>query len=82
MGPDAIIGQSTGSVEEAKRAIEQGADYIGIGAVWYTTSKDLKGKLAMGPEGVGAILDVTAGTGVQAVAIGQSSAMIYACPRV
>lgn len=43
---------------------------MGIGAVWDTKSKDLKGRRAMGPEGVGEILDLLSGTGVDAVAIG------------
>ena len=70
IGPDAVIGQSVSTPEDAARAVELGADYVGIGAVWFTTSKDLKGKQSMGPYGVGTILDVLAGTGVQAVAIG------------
>lgn len=71
VGPDAIIGQSIRNLDEAKKAIEDGADYVGIGAVWHTVSKDLKGRKSLGPEGVGEILDVLAGTGIQAVAIGK-----------
>jgi len=74
IGDDAIIGQSVRDVAEAKRAVEGGADYVGIGAVWDTKSKDLKGKKAMGPEGVGEILDMLSGTGVEAVAIGETIA--------
>ena len=76
IGDDAIIGQSVRDVAEAKRAVEGGADYVGIGAVWDTKSKDLKGKKAMGPEGVGEILDMLSGTGVEAVAIGKTVAAI------
>jgi len=72
IGPDAIIGLSVRSIAEAKKAVEDGADYVGIGAVWDTKSKDLKGKKAMGPDGVGEILDILSGTGVDAVAIGKS----------
>lgn len=71
VGPDAIIGLSVGNVNEAKRAIQQGADYVGIGAVWPTNSKDVTKKKMLGPDGVGEILDLLHGTGVQSVAIGK-----------
>lgn len=29
-----LIGISVGNVEEAKRAVEDRADYVGIGAIW------------------------------------------------
>ncbi|KIR62454.1 hydroxyethylthiazole kinase [Cryptococcus bacillisporus CA1873] len=70
VGPDAIIGLSVGNVNEAKRAIQQGADYVGIGAVWPTDSKDVTKKKMLGPDGVGEILDLLHGTGVPSVAIG------------
>ncbi|OWZ67387.1 hydroxyethylthiazole kinase [Cryptococcus neoformans] len=70
VGPDAIIGLSVGNVNEAKRATQQGADYVGIGAVWPTNSKDVTKKKMLGPDGVGEILDLLHGTGVQSVAIG------------
>lgn len=60
-----------GKVSDAQRAVEGGTDYVGIGAVWDTSSKDLKGKKALGPDGVGEILDTLAGTNVDAVAIGE-----------
>jgi len=40
LGPDKIIGVSAGTVEEAIRAEAQGADYLGVGAVFPTGSKD------------------------------------------
>lgn len=40
LGPDKIIGVSTGTVEEALRAEQHGADYLGVGAVFPTGSKD------------------------------------------
>ena len=70
LGPNAIIGVSVGKASEARQAITDGADYVGIGPVWHTTSKDLKGKRGLGPNGVGKILEVLSGTGVKAVAIG------------
>ena len=72
VGPDAIIGVSVGNVAQAQQAATDGADYVGIGPVWHTTSKDLKGKRGLGPDGVGAILEVLAGTGVDVVAIGKN----------
>jgi thiamine-phosphate diphosphorylase/hydroxyethylthiazole kinase len=72
LGPNAIIGVSVSSPDDAKRAVAQGADYVGIGPVWPTGSKDVSKKVLLSPEGVGAVLDVLAGTGVEAVAIGVS----------
>lgn len=39
LGPDRIIGVSAQTVEQAKRAQERGADYLGVGAVFPTGSK-------------------------------------------
>ena len=40
LGPDKILGVSAHSVEEALRAQEAGADYLGAGAVFPTGTKD------------------------------------------
>jgi len=40
LGPDAIIGISAHNVEEALLAEQQGADYLGVGAMYPTGSKD------------------------------------------
>ena len=40
LGPDRILGVSAQTVEQALLAQEQGADYLGVGAVFPTTSKD------------------------------------------
>jgi thiamine-phosphate pyrophosphorylase len=40
LGPDKIIGVSAGTVEEAVLAEKRGADYLGVGAVFPTGSKD------------------------------------------
>lgn len=40
LGNDAIIGLSASTVEEAISGEEQGADYIGAGAVFHTATKD------------------------------------------
>ena len=39
LGPDKINGLSAGTVEEAVRAEQNGADYIGVGAVFNTSTK-------------------------------------------
>ncbi|GFZ48720.1 hypothetical protein JCM24511_06469 [Saitozyma sp. JCM 24511] len=70
LGPDAVIGLSVSTPSEAQLAVQQGADYVGIGPVWATGSKDVSAKVKLAPEGVGRVLEVLAGTGVEAVAIG------------
>ena len=40
LGPDKIIGVSTQTVKQAILAEKHGADYLGVGAVFPTTSKD------------------------------------------
>jgi len=39
LGPGRIIGSSTTNAEEMQRAIEEGADYIGVGPVYETPTK-------------------------------------------
>lgn len=39
LGPGAIIGASASTLEEARRAVEQGADYLGVGAIYATSTK-------------------------------------------
>jgi thiamine-phosphate pyrophosphorylase len=39
LGEEAIIGGSAGSMEEARQCLLEGADYIGFGPVYPTTSK-------------------------------------------
>lgn len=41
LGADKIIGISTHNLEEARRAEEDGADYLGFGAMYPTDSKDV-----------------------------------------
>ncbi|MBR5177274.1 MAG: thiamine phosphate synthase [Lachnospiraceae bacterium] len=38
-GPDKIIGATAKTVEQATEAYEQGADYLGVGAIYPTTTK-------------------------------------------
>ncbi|MBZ4669820.1 MAG: thiamine-phosphate diphosphorylase [Oscillospiraceae bacterium] len=39
LGPDKIIGASTKTIEQAKKAENDGADYLGVGAIFPTTTK-------------------------------------------
>lgn len=39
IGPDKILGVSAGTIEEAMRAEDEGADYLGVGAIFPTATK-------------------------------------------
>lgn len=39
LGPDKIVGATAKTVEQAKVAFEQGADYLGVGAIYPTATK-------------------------------------------
>ena len=39
MGENKIVGATTKTVEQAKESFEQGADYLGVGAIYPTTTK-------------------------------------------
>ncbi|RDI72722.1 thiamine phosphate synthase [Halopelagius longus] len=41
LGPDAVVGRSVSTVEAARDAEAAGADYLGVGAVFSTSSKDV-----------------------------------------
>jgi thiamine-phosphate pyrophosphorylase len=46
LGPEAVVGRSASSVEEARAAVREGADYLGVGTVFPTPTKpdaDVKG---------------------------------------
>lgn len=51
LGPHRIVGASAGNVEEAVRAMEEGADYLGVGPVYATATKPDAGE-AIGLEGL------------------------------
>jgi len=69
--PSALIGVSCTTPEHVRRAVDDGADYVGLGAVYATSTKDVSapGRVA-GIAGVRGMLGVLDGTGVKAVAIG------------
>jgi hypothetical protein len=66
---DAVIGVSCNNVGHVKAAVKEGADYVGIGAVWGTKSKSLTSPI-IGVRRVGVMLEALDGTNVKAVAIG------------
>lgn len=59
MGADAIIGRSVSFVDDAVAAENAGADYLGVGAVYATGSKEDidDDEFEIGPERIGAIAD-------------------------
>lgn len=65
LGPDKILGVSAHSVEEALRAQEAGADYLGAGAVFPTGTKDNVGALPYER-----LKDICAAVDIPVVAIG------------
>lgn len=56
LGKDKVIGVSVSGPEEARQAILDGADYLGIGPVYHTDTKKLT-KPTLGPAGVRRILE-------------------------
>lgn len=68
LGPDAIIGVSAGTGEEAEQAIADGADYLGVGCVFGTASKPDAGA-PIGARGLQAAVRAARGR-VPVVAIG------------
>ncbi|KAG0171589.1 hypothetical protein DFQ30_000755 [Apophysomyces sp. BC1015] len=69
LGHDKIIGVSVNNANEAEEAIRNGADYLGIGAVWFTSTKQLK-KQPLGISGVKDILASMESNPIPTVAIG------------
>lgn len=67
--PGSIIGKTCNNAEHIRVAIEEGADYVGLGPVWDTKTKNVTSPV-VGPRGVGEMLQVLHGTNVKAVAIG------------
>jgi len=66
LGDDAVVGVSTHSDEEVRAALDAGADYIGYGPVFGTTTKEDP----LEPRGVEALAEVSSAVGVPVVAIG------------
>ncbi len=66
MGPMAIIGVSTGSIEEAIEAEAEGASYIGVGCIYGTNSKPDAGDAI----GIKIISEIKSVVNIPVVAIG------------
>lgn len=64
LGPERLLGISVGTVEEARRAEDAGADYLGV-TVWSTTTKP-----EAVPVGLDGLRDVAAATALPIVGIG------------
>ncbi|HOJ10199.1 MAG TPA: thiamine phosphate synthase [Clostridiales bacterium] len=85
LGDNKILGVSAATINEALQAVEDGADYIGTGAVFATdTKKDAKyvnirqlkeitGKISIPVVAIGGInednIDILKGTGIKGVAV-------------
>ncbi|ELY46724.1 thiamine phosphate synthase [Natronorubrum sulfidifaciens] len=68
LGPEVVIGCSASTVDEATRAEADGADYLGVGSVYGTTSKDVEADRAgVGPE---RIADISTAVSIPVVGIG------------
>lgn len=65
LGPDKIIGVSAQTVEQAKLAEAHGADYLGVGAVFATGSKD--DAVEVGPQ---TLRDICQAVSIPVIAIG------------
>jgi thiamine-phosphate pyrophosphorylase len=66
MGPAKVIGVSAGTVEEAKRAEKEGANYLGVGPVYATVTKPDAGE----PIGVEGLAEILRAVSIPVVAIG------------
>ncbi|MBN2110535.1 MAG: thiamine phosphate synthase [Methanosarcinaceae archaeon] len=66
LGPDKIIGLTVHDVEEAKKAEQSGADYVGLSPIFNTSTKKDAGT-GIGPESIRAVKDAIC---IPVVAIG------------
>jgi thiamine-phosphate pyrophosphorylase len=66
IGTDMILGVSASSLDEALRAVEDGADYVGFGPIFATATKDDAGR----PTGLELLRQVESSVPVPVVAIG------------
>ncbi len=66
IGPDRIMGVSAGTVEEAVRAWEEGADYLGVGPIFPTPTKPDAGE----PIGLEGLRNIRKAVDLPLVAVG------------
>lgn len=70
LGDKAIIGVSVNTPAELQTVLDEGiADYVGVGPVHFTSSKDVLSPI-LGPRGIRDVLVVLGKSHVKAVAIG------------
>ena len=65
LGDNKIIGVSTTTLEEAQKAERQGADYVGVGAMFPTTTKDDASAVS-----INCLKEIKEGISIPVVAIG------------
>jgi thiamine-phosphate pyrophosphorylase len=70
LGESRFIGGSAATMEEARKCLAEGADYVGFGPVYPTTSKDDAGPVS----GIGILKRVTEAIPLPIIAIGGVSA--------
>lgn len=77
-----IIGITTTKAEHVKAAVASGADYVGVGAVFSTATKDVSepGRVR-GVEGVREMMEELEGSNVKSVAIGMLC-FIHMCRNI
>jgi thiamine-phosphate diphosphorylase/hydroxyethylthiazole kinase len=69
--PDAIVGLSCNTIEHARKAVEaRNVDYIGIGAIYDTKTKQNSPEKVIGPRQAANIVKALQGSKVKSVAIG------------
>jgi thiamine-phosphate pyrophosphorylase len=66
LGDGAVIGGSAGNLEEARKCLAEGADYVGFGPVFPTTSKEDAGPAS----GLGLLRQITREIPLPIIAIG------------
>jgi thiamine-phosphate pyrophosphorylase len=66
LGAEAIIGGSASSLEEARKCLLEGADYVGFGPVYATTSKEDAGRAS----GLGLLKQIVEAIPLPIIAIG------------
>ncbi len=66
IGPACILGVSAGTVDEARQAVREGADYLGVGDVYGTPTKADAGT----PIGVSGLAEIVRAVAIPVVAIG------------
>jgi thiamine-phosphate pyrophosphorylase len=66
LGPERILGVSAGTVDEARRAEREGADYLGVGDVYGTPTKSDAGT----PIGLSGLAEIARAVSIPVVAIG------------